>query len=472
MQLSENDNANPTASKGTTETDILLQNRTPTVLPRNDGPEIKLQPQGEEAPKKHTKHPTSYLETFIHYVKANTGAGMFAMGEATKNSGILLGPALLAFLGTICVYAQHQLMHASAFAAKRLRLSVHPDYAETAQYSFEIGPGAFPRWASSMRKAVYACLVSTQLGFCTVYFVFIASNIKQVLDEYIPPIDKHYYMAMLLVPILLCCCIRTLKYLVPVSLISNLFLGTGVVITLYVCVRDGLPPLSERKLFVEASRLPLFFGTALYCFEAIAMTIPFKNEMRRPNDFSRPLGVLNVASVFVGLEIITVGVIGYMKYGEDVKSIIPLNFDQTDVLCQVIKTGICVGILFSYPIQAYVPFEILWPHIEKRFRPLKHPVAAEMTFRFAIVFFTFLLAESVPRLGLFISLIGSVSSTLLALIFPPLMDWSWRWEAGLSVWRHAANAFILLVGVARPGLGCIRRYGRDCHGFRQRRSHF
>ncbi|KAE8749660.1 hypothetical protein FOCC_FOCC003647 [Frankliniella occidentalis] len=415
MHLSEDANANPAATKSSTETDILLQERTPSILPR-------------------------YLETFIHYVKANTGAGMFAMGEATKNSGILLGPALLALLGTICVFAQHQL---------RLRLSVHPDYAETAQYSFEVGPGAFPRWASTVRKAVYASLVCTQLGFCTVYFVFIASNMKQ----YIIPIDVHYYMAMLLVPILLGSCIRTLKHLVPISLISNLFMFTGVFITIYVCSRDGLPPLSERNLFVEPTRLPLFFGTALYCFEAIAMTMPLRNEMRRPNDFSRPLGVLNVGSVFVGLLLVVVGVIGYMKYGEDVKSIIPLNFDQADVLCQVIKTGICVAILLSYPIQAYVPFEIIWPSIERRFQPLKHPVAAELTFRFAIVLFTFLLAESIPRLGLFISLMGSVSSTMLALIFPPLMDWSWRWGDGLPVWRHLVNAFLLLVGMFGMGWG-------------------
>lgn len=70
-------------------------------------------------------------------------------------------------------------MHASAAAAERLRLPVHPDFAETAQYSFEVGPGAFPRWAVAAKKAVYASLVLTQLGFCTVYFVFIASNMKQ-----------------------------------------------------------------------------------------------------------------------------------------------------------------------------------------------------------------------------------------------------------------------------------------------------
>lgn len=57
-------------------------------------------------------------------------------------------------------------------------------------------------------------------------------------------------------------------------------------------------------------------------------------------------------------------------------------------LCQVVVVVICIGILLSYPIQAYVPVEILWPYVERRFRPLKHPVAAELGFRTAIVLFT------------------------------------------------------------------------------------
>lgn len=399
------------------------------------------------------KHPTTYVGTLIHYVKANTGAGLFAVGEAIKNAGLVLGPSLLALLSVVCVFAQHELMHASSVAAKRLRLAVHPDFAETTQYSFEAGPGPFPRWAVAAKRAVYASLVFTQLGFCTVYFVFVASNIKQVLDQYIVAIDVHVYMAMCLVPILLGTSVRTLKYMVPVSFVSNIFMYTGVVVTFYLCLRDGFPELSERALAAEWTRLPLFFGTALYCFEAIALTMPLRNEMRNPKDFSRPLGVLNVASAFILMLVATMGCIGYAKYGEGVRSLIPLNFDQTEVLCQVVLVFICIGILLSYPIQAYVPFEILWPYVERRFHPLKYPVAAELAFRAVFVLFTFILAETVPHLGLFISLIGSISSTMLALIFPPLLDWAVRWRDGLPAWRHLANAVTLSIGVLGCGWG-------------------
>lgn len=59
--------------------------------------------------------------------------------------------------------------------------------------------------------------------------------------------------------------------------------------------------------------------------------MPLRNEMRKPELFGKPLGPLNVASVFVGVVLTTVGVTGYMRYGEDVAAVLPLNFDQTNV---------------------------------------------------------------------------------------------------------------------------------------------
>lgn len=454
---SPQDNGNGVERKA--ETEILLEQRRPPSLVRKGSEtangDAERGPGAGHGAVGTVKHPTSYLETLIHQVKSNIGAGMFAMGEATANSGLVMGPALMALLSVVCVFAQHQLMHASAAAASRLRLPVHPDFADTIKYSFEAGPGRFPRWADAARRACHACLICTQLGFCTVYFVFVASNMKQVLDQYVVALDVHLYMAMCLVPILLGSWVRSLKYLVPVSFVSNVFMFSGLILAMYMCLRDGLPSLADRALVADPGRLPLFFGTALYCFEAIAMTMPLKNEMRNPADFASPAGVLNVGSAFVTMLLIVMGVIGYAKYGEDVKAIVLLNFDQQDVLCQVIRVGVSIAILLSYPIQAYVPVEMIWPWIERRFRPLRNPVAAEIAFRSAIVLFTFLLAESIPRLGLFISLMGSVSSTFLALIFPPLLDWSWRLgvHGGLPLWRHLVNGLTLLLGLFGCGWG-------------------
>lgn len=59
--------------------------------------------------------------------------------------------------------------------------------------------------------------------------------------------------------------------------------------------------------------------------------MPLRNEMRHPEDFSRPLGVLNVASAFITVQVAVLGCTSYAKYGEEIRALIPLNFDQTDM---------------------------------------------------------------------------------------------------------------------------------------------
>lgn len=72
-------------------------------------------------------------------------------------------------------------------------------------------------------------------------------------------------------------------------------------------------------------QLPLFFGTAIYLFEGIGLVLPLKNAMRKPSNFSKRLGVLNVGMVFLTIMFIIFGVTGYWQFGEDVKSSLALN---------------------------------------------------------------------------------------------------------------------------------------------------
>lgn len=46
----------------------------------------------------------------MHLFKGNLGSGLFAMGDAMKNGGIVLGPAAIIFLGLICTHCQHLLV--------------------------------------------------------------------------------------------------------------------------------------------------------------------------------------------------------------------------------------------------------------------------------------------------------------------------------------------------------------------------
>ena len=67
-------------------------------------------------------------------------------------------------------------------------------------------------------------------------------------------------------------------------------------------------------------------------------------------------------------------------------------------------------------------------------------------------YFTVVLAEAIPQLGLFISLVGAVSSTALALIFPPIIEIVVCWQnAKLDRLTLIKDIFILMIGA----LGCV-----------------
>lgn len=46
----------------------------------------------------------------MHIFKGNVGPGVFALGDAFKNSGLVAGPFMTLALGLVCVHSQHILV--------------------------------------------------------------------------------------------------------------------------------------------------------------------------------------------------------------------------------------------------------------------------------------------------------------------------------------------------------------------------
>jgi hypothetical protein len=57
-------------------------------------------------------------------------------------------------------------------------------------------------------------------------------------------------------------------------------------------------------------------------------------------------------------------------------------------LAQAVQLAISMGILFSYALQMYVPIEILWPHVQKRWGPFKNSSLIDIIFRSSLVLIT------------------------------------------------------------------------------------
>lgn len=77
-------------------------------------------------------------------------------------------------------------------------------------------------------------------------------------------------MIIVVIPVLLACMVRNLKYLTPFSTIANIMMAIGVSVVVYEASRD-LPPISDRDYIANWQQLPLYFGTAVYAFEGIGL---------------------------------------------------------------------------------------------------------------------------------------------------------------------------------------------------------
>ncbi|KAH8336143.1 hypothetical protein KR074_004220 [Drosophila pseudoananassae] len=392
----------------------------------------------------------SYLETIVHLFKGNIGPGLFAMGDAFKNGGLLVAPILTVVIAVMCVHCQHVLVACSKKMRDLHGEEICADYADTVRQCFENGPVKLRGWSRTMSRLVDVFICVTQLGFCCIYFVFIATNVKQILHASDIELDLRLVMVVVLPPILLSCLITNLKWLAPVSMFANICMILGLSITLYYALRDGLPNIPDRALWTNGSQLALFFGTAIFAYEGIALVMPLKNSMAKTEQFEMTLGVLNVGMFLVSVMFLFAGSVGYMKWGEDVGGSLTLNLGDT-ILAQVVKAMVSMGVMFGYPLQFFVAIQIMWPRVKQSFRidEEKRCLFGELLFRTSMVLITLSIAELVPALGLFISLIGALCSTALALVFPAVIELITRSEAnkGPGFWICLKNLVILLLAL-------------------------
>lgn len=123
-----------------------------------------------------------------------------------------------------------------------------------------------------------AFLLVYQIGSCCVYIVFIAENIKSVVDEYGIILDTRIYMLALLLPLILINFVKNLKFLAPFSSAANIVTIASLGFILYYIIADK-PQIEDKKPIGEIRNYPLFFGTVLFALEAIGVVSPKKSYL-------------------------------------------------------------------------------------------------------------------------------------------------------------------------------------------------
>ncbi|XP_030570953.1 proton-coupled amino acid transporter-like protein CG1139 isoform X2 [Drosophila novamexicana] len=420
----------------------------PLVLTRKKGGD-----DGEDGhynPFEHRKveHPTSDLETFVHLLKGSLGSGILAMPMAFANAGLWFGLVATLFVGTLCTYCVHVLVKCSHILCRRRKIPMM-GFADVAEQAFLDGPPSLNRWSRFIRFMVNTFLVIDLLGCCCIYLVFVATNVQQVVGVYMDTVlSVRLWIVIVSAPLVFMCLVRNLKFLTPFSMIANILMFVGIVIT-FVYMFTDLPAPAERAGVVSPVQWPLFFGTVIFALEGIGVVMSLENDMKNPNHFIGCPSVLNLGmGLVIGLYTL-VGFFGYLKYGPDTEASITLNLPLEDKLAQSVKLMIAIAIFFTFTLQFYVPVSILWKGIENKI-PAARKNISEYGLRVGLVILCCGIAVALPNLGPFISLIGAVCLSTLGMMVPAIIELAVYNEDpgyGRFKWRLWKNSGLILFGI-------------------------
>ncbi|XP_049785546.1 proton-coupled amino acid transporter 2-like [Schistocerca cancellata] len=397
---------------------------------------------------------------FTNLTKASMGTGILAMPMAIRNAG-LIGLPLFAAIAVVCVYCIHLLVRSSRTLRRRLMVPAL-EYADTAAAACKTSRSPVVRSiAPFARGFTEVVLLVYMIGVCSVYVLFVKENLKQLIDvscrenEW-SSIDYFLHLGLVLMVLV---AIPNLSSLSIVSSIANITMVVGVVMCLaIICYQiyvdqQAAPVEYNRKMdtwsnvtiynvTVEAwagwDRIPLFFGTAVFALEGIGVVLTLENQMKDPTNFLKGCGVLNFAMAIIAILYILMGSLGYLAYGEKTKGSITLNLPPDNTLALWVRKTVTLAIFLTYPLQFYVPEEILWKWMnvimQSCFRVvlpqrLTHWAgrreevgqAPRFLFKVLLMLATVCLPLIVPRLGPAISLVGAVCLSMLGLILPTII---------------------------------------------------
>ncbi|KAI5704205.1 hypothetical protein M8J75_002970 [Diaphorina citri] len=375
---------------------------------------------------RNTDHSTTNWETMGHLITGSLGAGMMALPIAFKHVGLSIGIIGTILISSLASYCMHQLLRNIHHIAKNGRVP-QIEYAHAMKLSLDKGPNCL-KWLSRPSPYIVDFFVGAyQMGICCAAIEFISGTAKQVADfHWKLHFDIRIWMlitGLLISPINQ---IRNFHRLSPLSALGDLLILGGLSLVYYFIFKDGIPSF-ENKHWIAPEPIKgfaLFFGTVMYSVQTIGVIIALEKNMRTPADYRKPFGVFNMGMVIITLADILIGFWGYVKWGDQTQSTITWNLPPTNLLTECIQLMFAFQCLLSYPLQSFVPYEILWNnYLTARWtKILDHEILWSAVLRAAIPWSTVLIAVSIPFLDLMISIVGAFCLPTVGITFPAIME--------------------------------------------------
>lgn len=368
-----------------------------------------------------TKHSTTYWGNVTHLIVIAAGPTVLSFPLTFVNVGYTVG-----FIGTLLtvlfyMYCMRSIVSTEYTLCKRLKRP-NMSYLEVIYEAFHSGPKCISWMAKYTHYLIYGAFMCIWIGGNSIFLLLACGNLKCAYDYFFDSdISIRLIMIYLVVPLVLLCWIPNLKYLVPCSLFTNAINAIALCTVLYDAVSDS-SFFQDRLSVGSMASVPLFLGTILFTLNATGLILPLKNDMKNPRTFNSTFGVLTASYIPVSILYSFFGVLCYLKHGDRVNANVLLNLPPTR-FSKIITGASGIGICFLYPIIAYVSFEIIWNNnLKGKLENSEGFLIYEYTVRTCIAVSSIVLAYVVPNIGLFLSVAGTICTSIDSIIFPAMID--------------------------------------------------
>lgn len=154
--------------------------------------------------------------------------------------------------------------------------------------------------------------------------------------------------------------------------------------------------------------------------EGIGSMMPIENNMDKPQEFLGKPSILLIAMGLVTVVYTLTGLLGYIRFGDDIRGSITLNLPSKEWPAVTGQLLIALAMLFTFGLQFFVPMDVLLRKIEHKLRKRRN--ISEIILRTGIMIAMGGLAIAIPDLGPIISLIGAIFFVTLGLFTPAFIE--------------------------------------------------
>mmetsp|Transcript_12815 Transcript_12815/g.26007 ORF Transcript_12815/g.26007 Transcript_12815/m.26007 type:complete len:519 (+) Transcript_12815:103-1659(+) len=313
-------------------TDRQLAGRVPSEPMENDrhgiAPAVDHRHCGDDDIESYTTE--EWIKDVGNTLKAFIGLNFMFVSFAFSLAGLLRGTLGLLFILIVTERCCLQLIRVKDRMPNLNDPHAHITYAEVADFALGI----------HAKRAVNVFLVLTQFGYCVGYLIFLSHTVHDVLKSTMP----IWIFVLIPLPILMALALlRSIRSLANFSNLANFSLLAGfLAVTTYILVHFKWNPTNPSIL-----SYPLFFGQMTAALEGIALVLPIQMSVKHKEYYP---GVLRLALFIMGSVLFIVGILGMVTFGDETRSIILLNVEGSGI-ADLVKMVLCLGILFTYPLQ-------------------------------------------------------------------------------------------------------------------------